>query len=392
MRSSMQNLIVRLRELPAPGVDRREAAKEARDFSKAKSAEKKALKEKRDRGMSLIRSSTITSKSEFHHGSRAPATKEKGGSPEDARQKVNTMEAVMDMPLQSKGKVGVVSSNSPDKNASIWLTNQIDRARKGVVTEVVDLTPALARVLLARNKDNRSISTPTVENYARDMANGAWVFNGEPIIISNDGLLNDGQHRCEAVLMADVSVPCVIVIGLGRETRMTVDQGKMRSAGDYLGMNGYGDSLVLACVAKYVWQHQNLGYLSSLAKNSPTKGEIISMIDGDVSIAESVSSVQIKNSIAVGGRSILAFVHWTIWHATANKTNADIFIDALINGTNLGIKSPILYARNRMMSERGRLKVNEKTELIIRAWNASRRGDKVASLPIKGGPLPALER
>ena len=49
-------------------------------------------------------------------------------------------------------------------------------------------------------------------------------------------------------------------------------------------------------------------------------------------------------------------------------------------------------ARNRLMAERGRLKTNEKAELIIRAWNASRRGDKVASLPIKGGALPTVER
>lgn len=302
------------------------------------------------------------------------------------------MDHVVDKPEQSKRPKAFRSVNSPDRNASLWLDDQIARSQNGIITQVVDLSPPLARVLLARNPDNRKISANIVEKYARDMSNGAWAFNGEPIIVSREGHLNDGQHRCEAVLAADVTVPAILVLGTERSSRLTVDQGKTRMAGDYLAMNGHIDSLALAAVAKYVWQHQSIGHLSAQAHFSPTKGEVLHLVETTPTIAESLARVQKKGSEAVGGRSMLAFCHWTFTRISGQRSDADAFMDSLINGSNLGIRSPILYARNRLMSERGRLRPNEKAELIFRAWNASRRGDKVASLPVKGGALPTVER
>jgi hypothetical protein len=318
--------------------------------------------------------------------------KKKGGSPEDARQRGSNMAAILESNIMSNTPRPFKSVNSPDRNAALWLEDQIARAANGVVTHVVDLTPALARVLINRNPDNRRISAVIVESYARDMASGSWAFNGEPIIVSNDGLLNDGQHRCEAVIQSGATIPAIIVIGPDRSSRLTVDQGKMRQAGDYLSMNGYADGNSLAAAAKYIWQHKQYGQLSHQTLYSPTKTEILDLVEATPTIAESVKAIPKKGAEAVGGRSVLAFLHWTFTRVSGSKTNADLFMDSLIRGSNLVVRSPILYARNRLMAERGRIKTSEKAELIIRAWNASRRGQKVATLPVKGGPLPIVER
>lgn len=320
--------------------------------------------------------------------------KENGRLPEDdaCREGNTSMQNVMEARAESKNPSDMFRRNSPEKNAGLWLDERIARSKAGVITEIVELTPALARVLLARNPDNRKVSATVVENYARDMASGSWAFNGEPIIVSNTGQLNDGQHRCEAVLAANVTIPAIVVIGTDRSSRLTVDQGKTRMAGDYLGMNGHPDSIALAAAAKYVWQHRNHGKLSHQKLMSPTKSEVLALVETTPTIANSLKSIQSKGSDAVGGRSILCFLHWTFSRVSGNRAATDLFFDALINGSNLTVRSPILYARNRLMAERGRIKPNEKAELIIRAWNASRRGDKVASLPIKGGALPVVER
>lgn len=323
---------------------------------------------------------------------RGAGRKEKGGSPEDARQRNILMHAVAEKVKEGKVLKPLHSVNSPERNASLWLDDQIARAQNGVNTQVIDLSPALAGVLLARNPDNRKVSANTVEKYARDMANGNWSFNGEPIIISRDGKMNDGQHRCEAVILSETTIPTILVIGTDRESRLTVDQGKTRMAGDYLGMNGHSDSLNLAAVAKYIWQHQSFGRLSAASSMAPTKGEILSLVEVTPTIVESLVRIQKKGSDAVGGRAVLAFIHWTVSRVGGSRADADVFIDALVNGSNLGVRSPILYARNRLMAERGRLRPNDKAELILRAWNATRRGDKVASLPVKGGALPMVER
>lgn len=329
----------------------------------------------------------------YHRNAASDAPfKKKGGSPEDARQEVSNMAAILESNIVSNTPRTIKSVNSPDRNAALWLEDQIARAANGVVTHVVDLSPAMARVLMARNPNNRRISPVMVESYARDMTNGAWRFNGEPIIVSNDGLLNDGQHRCEAVIQSGVTIPAIVVIGPDRSSRLTVDQGRMRQTGDYLSMNGHVDGIALAAAAKYIWQHKSHGRLSGGPIFSPTKSQVLELVDETPTIAESLKAIPSKGSDSVGGRSILAFLHWTFTRVSGSKTNADIFIDSLVKGSNLGVRSPILYARNRLMAERGRMKANEKAELIIRAWNAYRRGDKVASLPIKGGALPVVER
>lgn len=301
------------------------------------------------------------------------------------------MSQVMERPSESKSIKG--SHNSPERNWSLWLDDQIARAQGGVTTQIVNLNVPLARVLLARNPKNRKMSEDTIAKYARDMINGTWSFNGEPIIMSGSGELNDGQHRCEAVISSEVEIPVVLVIGTDRSTRLTIDQGKARTAGDYLAMSGHTDSLALAATAKYVWQHTSIGRLSSQTLYSPTKSEIQHIVEVTPTIAQSLHRVERKGSDAVGGRSILAFCHWTFTRVSGSRADADSFMESLIYGSNLDIGSPILYVRNRLMAERGRLKPNEKAELIFRAWNAERRGDKkIQSFPIKGGALPVVER
>lgn len=126
---------------------------------------------------------------------------------------------------------------------------------------------------------------------------------------------------------------------------------------------------------------------------SPIKREIQHIVEVTPTIAQSLHRVERKGSDAVGGRAVLAFCHWTFTRVSGVRADADSFMESLIYGSNLDIGSPILYVRNRLMAERGRLKPNEKAELIFRAWNAERRGDKkIQSFPIKGGALPVVER
>lgn len=303
--------------------------------------------------------------------------------------------AEVSRPHQGATMLNVLDAPSRRKaiSAADWLDEQLRMAESRVVTRVVELTPELAQALLDRNPQNRKLSLKvTVAKYARDMANGTWAFNGEPIIIAKTGELNDGQHRCHAVIESNVTVPVVLVIGTERESRLTVDQGKTRMAGDYLGMEGYTDSIALAAAAKYAWQHQELGRVSHQALYSPTKGEIVALVDATPELAASLRAIPKKGVDMVGGRSILAFLHWLFATRSGDTGAADDFMDGLITGINLSADSPILYTRNRLSTNKGRLRPNEKAELIIRAWNAWRRGQHPRTMPINGGDLPKVER
>ena len=273
------------------------------------------------------------------------------------------------------------------QSAGEWLTEQVESCHGKVRTYVVEL----ARALLARNPANRKISITTVDKYARDIGGGSWAFNGEPIIISADGFLNDGQHRCEAVIAAQKSIQVVLVIGTDRESRLTIDQGRNRLAGDYLGMDGYQSSNTLAAAASNLWQYLKFGRLSGHQKQRPTRGEVLATVSDFPRLVEALQKVPSKGSDIAGGRGMLIFCRF-IFAERAGDEAADEFISSIQKGDNLSSNSPILYARNRLIANRGRLRANERAEIIFRAWGAWRRRETPSKMPILDGVLPVVER
>jgi hypothetical protein len=332
--------------------------------------------------------------SNFGRGGRSPLDQKKGRATEAVRPKeihmLNVAERAPKAKLFKKDANQFITV-SPEKRAADWLEDQVAKAGGKVTTQIVDLTPALARALLNRNEGNRKCSDAIVTQYARDMRNGAWQFNGEPIIVSADGRLNDGQHRSEAVIAADTTIQAIMVIGVARATRTTLDQGKMRSIGDYLTMEGHSNAAQLGTAASQAWQFSTFGKLATGSQSRPTKSEVMAFIDANPDIAASLTFIQRKGADAAGGRTMLAFCHWAFWQRAKLRRPADDFILALIEGAGLPLGHPILYVRNRLINERGRLRANDKAELIFRAWNAHRTNKTVRSFQISGGKLPELE-
>lgn len=288
------------------------------------------------------------------------------------------------------------SMESPTHAAWRWLSEQLERARGepgGVSTVMATLSPELAEVLTepSRNPSNRSVSEIYVKNYSQDILDGRWGFNGESIKITSDGLLNDGQHRCYAVLAAGKGIETMFVFGVPRESRTTLDQGKSRWAADYLTMEGHPDAYTLGAVAGFVCQFRKRRILDNAGTWRPTKSEVLLLANTDPAVAAAVAAVTRRNSMNLGGRGLLGFCFYAIAER-AGPVDAKAFIDALKDGANLSQRDPILYARNRIATERKRLSLNDRAELIFRAWNAHRLGSSPLTLMVKGGPLPELER
>lgn len=322
----------------------------------------------------------------------APVIKN-GGTAEAGRHEVHAMEAIAQVDFLSKD----IQSNKPTNELSVlrlradrWLNTMIERAQDGPITEVVNLTPALAEALLARNPQNRRVSADTVERYARDISTGRWDFNGTSIVVSLGGDVNDGQHRCCGVIKANRSITVVMVFGPDRESRFTLDQNKVRTVGDYLGMKGHPDSNVKGAIAAYIYQYRKQRRLSSQHLYRPTKAEALALVSSHPEIDDSVRAIPSKGCNLVGGKSLLAFCHWVF--AKRDKDAASDFIKSLVSGAGMDAGDPILYARNRLMGQHGKnMRPGEKAELIFRAWNAHRLGLKPKTLVVNGEQLPEVE-
>lgn len=108
-----------------------------------------------------------------------------------------------------------------------------------MTTKQTTLTPQLANKFLANNPNNRRLSESRARKLADAILRGEWKFNGESIIVANDGSLLDGQHRCRAVVLADTSIQILLVEGIEKSAFTTIDIGEKRSAGQIFEMQGF---------------------------------------------------------------------------------------------------------------------------------------------------------
>lgn len=105
--------------------------------------------------------------------------------------------------------------------------------------EFIKITPSKAEEFLQHNlPQNRVIRTLVVDKYAKDMKNGLWnervSIDQDPIIISDDNFLINGQHRCKAIIKSGCTINSMVVFGADKEIYKYLDNGAVRSAKDYI--------------------------------------------------------------------------------------------------------------------------------------------------------------
>jgi hypothetical protein len=275
------------------------------------------------------------------------------------------------------------------RRAKAYLEDRVSRSAGGMITEVVSMTPELAELLLDRNKNNRPVRESTIGKYATDMVSGAWTLNGEAIKVGTDGDLIDGQHRLNACIGSGCTFQTMIVFGLAPETRVTMDQGAARTAGDYLKMEfGDADSNNIAAAAHYLWAYENRRPMSSVGAHSATKAQIRDVRERHPGLVESAKKVGAVNSKRNLSRSELIFFHYVASKA-AGEDAATTFVYLVRTGDELKVTDPIYRYRERVFGSR--LRRGERIELLFRTWNAWRKRGQTRG-PVKLlGELPDLE-
>jgi len=109
----------------------------------------------------------------------------------------------------------------------------------GVRTIAVHLTPAAAKKLLERNVHNRKISEKVVQKYTAEIKAGEWRLTPGGIGFDDHGTLVDGQHRLQAIVRANQSVPMLITLGLPTAGQEKVDRHRRRTLFDALYLAGF---------------------------------------------------------------------------------------------------------------------------------------------------------
>ena len=225
---------------------------------------------------------------------------------------------------------------------------------------------AYASELLQKNTFNRSVSRETVIKYKASMLAGEWMMNGEPIIVSESGKLLDGQHRLIALSQTDMTIEMLVVFGVSDDAFKTIDQGKMRRAGDILSIAGYKNCTRLAsAVRTYILASEGI------QSRTITSTEILETVKNHPQINRFTQYY--ANRTGAGGR-ILPSSFCGICALAAElhgEDVVDVFYNQVIYGENLSRDDPAFLLREKFISQRmgEKMSMERCMGLMIKAMN-----------------------
>lgn len=272
------------------------------------------------------------------------------------------------------------------------IKNRMKRERNKQFAEVVLLTPSRAAALLASNPNNRNVSRTKVDTFASDILNGRWNTNGQTLIVSDTGHLNDGQHRCHAVMASGKAIQTWMAFNVPRDTRNTVDTGWGRSSADFLTMNGIGNANHVAAIATIVhaFEHGLVGTRRVAAtgggngsihktNSKPTKPEILTYALANMpEIQKSMKAFERADCAVIGTYSRFCAMAIVIARVCKSWSKAESYIKAILDGE--AAKGTAVHTVRKTLTKEktaGTLTPFVFFQIIIKGWNAYRKNEPV---------------
>lgn len=246
----------------------------------------------------------------------------------------------------------------------------------------VIITPDLAQQLLDRTDSavQRPIKPGSVKLYSREMRDGKWVNNDQPIQRDQQGNIIDGRHRLTACVAADRPFITKFINGVEREKVIhTIDIGVVRSKSDALAIGMLGEIPHIRTVAGAIEYliHYSRGTHTSAASRADgvTNQDIMAWIDANPKAYEEIELVTeiLHQNESLVYQKYLAALYFIFRRIDTKK--ADKYINQLQTGIGLSENSPALYVRTKLiaakkaLNSKHKLGWKEKLILVIRGWN-----------------------
>lgn len=259
-----------------------------------------------------------------------------------------------------------------------------EECEMGINAEIVTITPEWARQTLEEQAaleetsvvKQRRLDKNRVGQYAAEMRSGGWMLNGEGIQFNGARLLN-GQHRLAAVVEANTPVQMLVVRGVDPKAFSTIDQGKSRTIGDLLKMQGLMYSSELAGGARVAWLYERTGRLRPTLGTRPTRHQVFDYISKYEQPL--LDAARLAVAAGIGHRAVLTGLAFMIRHHDERAT----FFQRLGEGVDLGREEPVRLLRDRLIAfnvQRATTDQDVVFALCVKAWNATYRRQPIGIL------------
>lgn len=262
------------------------------------------------------------------------------------------------------------------------------------------ITPALAKEWLQQQATyeketgatrQRVLTVSRVDLYAREMSEGRWLLNGEPIQFNGRRLLN-GQHRLNAIAKSGVTVQVLVVRGVPEEAFNTIDQGRPRSTSDLLRVAGLPYRSEIAGGARLVLVYDRYRTMHITPDRSPSHNEIVTFVSENTA-----AWIQAGHDVKVPRGFVLPTNVASALHFLTRErypTQRDTFMSDIRHGINLRVDQPVRLLRERLIANqqsRAKLPSHIVAALTVKAWNAELTGRALKVLKfLDTEPFPEL--
>ena len=278
--------------------------------------------------------------------------------------------------------------------------------------KTMSIGPDQAKALLSTNIKNRDLSQSFVNRYAADMLNHNWSDDVSMIRVDEEGNLQDGQHRLEAVVQSGTTQSFVVAENCPVEDFKKLDLGRGRTSRDALTVLGYKRPRIMSGAIRLVslW---NRGLLTESAvkrivcenASTPTVNARMSKADSINQAIEYAKQHPMVNPLiesACGFQKSFRIVPATVFGAFLFKANelgdtttdfAKEFLAEFVecNGKP-GTATHSLFTKLVQQSKSNiTFGLPNRLALFVVAWNAWIKGKPRINIVAKGG-VPKMEQ
>lgn len=255
----------------------------------------------------------------------------------------------------------------------------------------VRVYPDLARHLLKLNHEhNRGVRGRIVKKFADDMRAGLWRFTPESVVFSTTGILQNGQHRLNAVIDYGSDVWMMFDFGWPDEIIAAIDRGSARTNADALTVMGKSNAAQITAAISLLYRYRTVvGNTRGFTGLTPPSAQLC--------LVEYERDEEGWTKAAHMGRRTYEALEKSLgngWWAGAyyilaqsHPEKAEQFFERIIDGREYA-ESPTrkiaLYMMRRPIRATRTGDDREQLEIVIRAFNAWMSG-RALSMPSKAG-------
>lgn len=244
-----------------------------------------------------------------------------------------------------------------------------------VTPELITYDRALQLKKDVSERNRRPVGTASDE-YADSLRRCQWDFNGETIVIDDNGGVINGQNRLDGIIKSHVSMVALVVRGVPTSAFETIDTGRRRTSANILQIDKVRYSATVSAAIKLLHcQLQGYALSNSNATCPPARTRELLGKYPEFEINVPLA----KNDLLPGAPS--TFLYTVL--CSIDQHLADEFFEGLRTGQNLNVTHPVWVLRESIMrarASRNKPKTHTLTAYAIKAVNAFVEGKGIKRL------------